>query len=716
MTYRCFVCNKTVSGSLLVAKHPAGGGIPACSECCTGMLDGDAYLERTLNSLAADRPRSGKITRIQVVRAIWGAALLPAEDDLEKAFRSSSSENILWQTVLRAVGSTPDERVAALCHAGLDPFLACHIALGGDPMDIHPLQRYSQGFRNKTQVVLEHTFGLSKNLAAAVIFGSVKLDEAIVRVRLDGFRHAEDQKLSIEKERQRKDRLVAYMENFLVGNVPDPDLVARKVLDSLRKKAAQKVFKWGTDTCSQNAEKKSAICMLANLDAVAIADIQPAEKMEAFRLSVTEFTGWKKLERWFVLLRDTGASLITRREWEKQESDKKRKSAAEKRGLQSQKEHEIRLVQEKDLVKALYFRFSEMGVSEPLTPERIRWLQKMLPEDNVKALKFECLYDLFGISQQEPAWLHDAPDPAVLEGFCRSVSDDVLLDAWNDRWITAGTVAKEFVISINRAREIMDKIGFIETRNPHYRSAEPMRLVRISLVNAWVSANRENIAQWTIASNRARQTYQRQLDEKASELRSLPERITSIANDPTPLVCFWLTLLNRAAKSGHPEMYKIKDDTLRSLVHLIPPTNLEYVSGGDREEKVWLCDRCIEAARENNMHPLEYIDAVGPCKNCQIKPAESRYYDLYEIRYIFDGIGKFSYHVPYDIGRGYLPNPEQFSEEAVSCRGMEGGWAFGRPLNKIEQIAFSVDEIKENLLTALNSLNTWAKEAIASTA
>lgn len=716
MTYRCLICNRLVpSGSFLAAKHPAGGVIPVCSECHAGMAeDGGAYLERRLNSLAAERPRSGLITRLQVLRAVWDAGILPAEDDLEKAPCSSGGEKLLWKAVIQAAGTTPEERAVALCRAGLDSLLACRLALGHDPLSLPPLQEYSPGFRNSARVLLEREFGLPKNLSAAVVFGFLGLDEAFERARLESLRQAEAERTRAEKEQQKEDRLLAYLEGFLTaGDVPAPDLAARKVLNSLRAKAAQGVSKWERDARSREAEKKAARSVLAALEVVALSGAPTAEKVEALRQAVVEFAGWKKLERWFALLRDTGASLITRREWEKQKIEEKRKAAAEERARQAKKEHEIRLARERELVKALRFRLSEMGVSEPLTSERIRRLQKMLPEKEAEALELRQLYNLFGFSRQEPAWLQDAPDPAVLEGFRRSISDDVLLESWNDRWVTAGTVAKEFGISVNRAREIMDAVGFIETRNPHYRSAEPMRLVRMSRVNAWVSANREKVEKWVAASSRAHRAYQRRLDEKVAELRSLPERISSVAGDPAPLVCFWLTILNRAAKSGHPGLYKLKDDALRMLVRVRPPTRLGYVEGGDKEEEVWLCDRCLKRAREADMHPLDYIDIVGPCGDCHIEPAQPRYYDLYEIEYVFDGIGKFSYHVPYGIGRDYLPDPEQFSEETVSCRGLEGGWAFGRSLNKIERMAFSMEEIKENLLAALGSLRMWAAGMLA---
>jgi hypothetical protein len=111
-------------------------------------------------------------------------------------------------------------------------------------------------------------------------------------------------------------------------------------------------------------------------------------------------------------------------------------------------------------------------------------------------------------------------------------------------------------------------------------------------------------------------------------------------------------------------------------------------------------------ARDMGMHPLDYIEMAGPCEKCHVERARRRYYDLYELTFRFDGIGTFTFHVPYPVGKGYLPDPSTLPENAFSDRATESDdcWTFGRPLNRVEAAAFSVDEIVRELKAALQQI------------
>jgi hypothetical protein len=65
-----------------------------------------------------------------------------------------------------------------------------------------------------------------------------------------------------------------------------------------------------------------------------------------------------------------------------------------------------------------------------------------------------------------------------------------------------------------------------------------------------------------------------------------------------------------------------------------------------------------------------------------------------------------SFHVPYPVGKGYLPDPSTLPENAFSDRATESDdcWTFGRPLNRVEAAAFSVDEIVRGLKAALQQI------------
>jgi len=365
-----------------------------------------------------------------------------------------------------------------------------------------------------------------------------------------------------------------------------------------------------------------------------------------------------------------------------------------------------RVEYERQVVRALKRVLVDLGIDEPLTDDRIAHLRRLLPDEYKSLLRFRHPYELFGDTprNQEPAWAREEPDPEVLAALRAAIPDAALARAWNDRWVTAATAAAELGISVERARQIMEQVGFIETKNPHYSSAAPMRLARLMDILDWASQHPEEVERWAGASRRAREAYRRRLRSRVEALRTTPNRIAAATSDPAPLVCFWLALLNRAAKDGHTELYALKDRALQSLIRTGTPCEVGYVEGGDLEPRVILCPDCRDRAWELGIHPADYAEFHRPCRNCTRLPGEARYYDLYELTFRFPGIGTFRFHVPYPIGKDYLPPPEAIPEERWSLRGEDGAWAFGRPLNTVERAAFSVDEIKTRLLAALELL------------
>lgn len=368
---------------------------------------------------------------------------------------------------------------------------------------------------------------------------------------------------------------------------------------------------------------------------------------------------------------------------------------------------EQRIALQRDLLRAVKVLLREAGINAPLTRERIDHLRRMLPEPCVSFLRLRRAYELFdNPPDREPPWVCEAPDPALLEQVRQHVPPETLATAWTDRWVTAATVASTLGISQNAARRIMDQLPTREVPNPHYQRSGPMRIVRMSDVTAWAAENRTLLESWQHRLATRRQARAAALRRAADDLRAVPDRIRAITSDPAPLACWWLALLNRAAKSGHEDLYSLKDKALRTLVQHGVPHSLRYLEGGDKPGRVWLCDECRDMARDMEIHPLDYIEMVGPCKNCQVEPAKRRYYDLYELTFQFDSIGTFIFHVPYPVGKRYLPDPSTLPENAFSDRATESDdcWTFGRPLNRVEAAAFSVDEIVRELKAALRQI------------
>lgn len=370
-----------------------------------------------------------------------------------------------------------------------------------------------------------------------------------------------------------------------------------------------------------------------------------------------------------------------------------------------------RIATQRELLKALKALLLEASVTDPVGSEQLAHLRRMLPDHCTRLLRLRRSFELFkpytdDPPDREPPWMSEPPDPAVLEMVRREVPPQVLATAWHDRWVTSATVASTLGISTQAARRIVEQLPYREVPNPHYKQSGPMRLVRLSDVTAWAAQNPALLETWQQRLASRRSARAAALRRAAENLRAVPERIRAATDSPAPLVCFWLALLNRAAKSGHEELYSLKDEALRTLLRSGVPFELRYLRGGDRPRRVWLCDHCRDSADELWMSPLEYIDVVGPCSNCEVEPAQRGYYDLYELRFSFGDIGRFCFHVPKPVGESYLPHPDTLPPEAFGSRAEESedGWTFGRPLSRVETAAFSVEEIVRELRAALREL------------
>lgn len=350
----------------------------------------------------------------------------------------------------------------------------------------------------------------------------------------------------------------------------------------------------------------------------------------------------------------------------------------------------------RNTLRALRARLDALGLSERLSYSRVTQLNRMLPA-SVPSFPAGLLPD----HGPEPDWLAAPPPAATLAASYTQWPDELLVQAWHDRWVTAATAAEHLGISVHRVRQaIWPACDILTTANPHYRTAPPMTLARLSAVDAWAAHHPDDLTRWQQRSAASRLQHQARHAAALASLRAIPTQIQAATTDPAPLACFWLALLNRAAKSAH-SLYQTKDAALRRLVTAGVPCVIHYVDGGAKPESVWLCDTCRDHAAEYGLHPLDYIDEVGPCPACTIEPAVPDYYDLYALRFTFPGIGTFRYHIPADTGRAFLPPAATLPHQE---RGDDGTWAYGRPLTALEAEAFSLADIRAGLHDALARL------------
>ena len=99
---------------------------------------------------------------------------------------------------------------------------------------------------------------------------------------------------------------------------------------------------------------------------------------------------------------------------------------------------------------------------------------------------------------------------------------------------------------------------------------------------------------------------------------------------------------------------------------------------------------------------LQHEKDLTRCPRCTRDPFHYALYSL-ELRLPFLKDVFYGFHVPYSIGKAYLPKPERLAcvvEEEAS----EGLFRFGRPLENEEVAKYSASFIERHLTRALGEL------------
>lgn len=158
--------------------------------------------------------------------------------------------------------------------------------------------------------------------------------------------------------------------------------------------------------------------------------------------------------------------------------------------------------------------------------------------------------------------------------------------------------------------------------------------------------------------------------------------------DPAPEVCFWLTLLCQ-----HRGFSPLKETALRALIAAGAPSALVYLEGEDRA--IAPCRSCVDHALSLGVSPLDYIAKKGPCGECGIGE------QYYLLSFRFAGIGEFSYFVPYESGRRWLPAPDCLPRGTLAADVSY----FAKAFTGAEREAYTAEEICGHLLKALGRLS-----------
>lgn len=686
---RCVVCGTIKKDAELAAIALHGRRTEACAACAreAGLPGPECFSERPdLVEGLAKRLKRGKrkgcMARLEALRR----GLFPEPEQVREWVTLAKADFEGFKAKLSSLPLLADKLLILVDMCGLNGFDACAVLLGWQKALGDGVVPSKEKIARAVHFLKDHGFPgeTAKNIAtnvskcfALLYQEAIEWEEARKKEREEAARRQEEEK---RKRAEKVRRLGEALKNLHNWGAE----AAEALLKDLEAKTSLKPRTKGEAEVARRASRL--------LNALEDPGSSPKDLLKA--LAAYAGKREKSLPEWAEKVARLGHRVFAGPEVRREFERMVREREAEAR-------HRAELATEKEVVKSLRRRLDALGVTEPLTLDRYEKFRRMLPERLAELLRLKHRYILFGWKHTvEPSWISEPPDETVFSALEAALPDRLLARAWNDRWVTVKTAAETLGVSPNRIRSALSELPHIKVENPHGGDS-PMRLIRLSSLLDWAERHREKVARWAAASARAREAHRRAFERKVRELREAPRRL---AGSPAVLACFWLSLLNRAAKSGMPDLYGMKDAALKELVKAGVPFELAFVEGGDREEKVWLCDECLEKACEMGLHPLEYIDTIGPCGDCDVEPAVDGYYDLYELTFTFPGAGRFCFHVPYPIGKKWLPDPASIPDGQRRFRGEEGGFLFGRPLNKVEREAFSVEEIVAGLRDALGRL------------
>ncbi len=169
------------------------------------------------------------------------------------------------------------------------------------------------------------------------------------------------------------------------------------------------------------------------------------------------------------------------------------------------------------------------------------------------------------------------------------------------------------------------------------------------------------------------------------------------------VLAYWTLWASRWAKENHVKslrgrkyaaLYVARRDALAQT----PYTRLSFYHPSDPDKHyIWLCEEHYE------MKCKEYYDdiwefyhhnaaMIDQCSQCVVTQ-EKDYYSLYHLEItttVFPDI-RFSFHMPYPVGRVWLPAPRQLPR--VEHLEQDGMFRFGRPLLASEKITYREQDV-----------------------
>jgi len=152
--------------------------------------------------------------------------------------------------------------------------------------------------------------------------------------------------------------------------------------------------------------------------------------------------------------------------------------------------------------------------------------------------------------------------------------------------------------------------------------------------------------------------------------------------------------------------YARKDSALRVLAQT-PYARISFYKSEEPDKwTLWLCEEHMEMKRDflyHNKWEFFAIHAreIRQCPHCSVN-SENDYYSLYSIHIasaLFPELS-FSFHIPYPLGRTFLPSPKKLPH--VEHTEQDGMFRFGRPLLENEKIFYREKDVEANFVQAMS--------------
>jgi hypothetical protein len=155
--------------------------------------------------------------------------------------------------------------------------------------------------------------------------------------------------------------------------------------------------------------------------------------------------------------------------------------------------------------------------------------------------------------------------------------------------------------------------------------------------------------------------------------------------------------------------YALKDQALQLLsrtgwleIHWYQPLRLwiDKLCAWHYEE--W-CEERVDLHTSFGEYILQHEKELVRCSSCKRDPWHYALYSL-ELRLPFQEETFYRFHVPYSVGKSYLPEPKKLPR-VVEDEATEGLFRFGRPLREEEVATYSAAFVERQLMRALSELS-----------